>query len=282
MHPQWAIARLAVKWQIPFIVTPHNMLGGWLWRRGPVRHAKKILYWHAMAYPVMKRAAVIHALSEREKETLSTEFFTNQRIEVIPNAVDLARIDKSSIGDDCPKVDRPYVLFLGRLHPVKGVDLLIDAFAHIKAPFDLMVAGPDGDPRFSRNLRERAARLDGARVIRFVGPVYGNVKWSLIRRAWCLAAPSYSEGISMSVLEALACATPVIASKEAGVQGLHEGGSILTELTVDAIAESVTTATNWSFEDRRARGRMARRLAEEQYSTNTVARRYVALYQSLH
>ncbi len=280
MYPQWMAARESAARAHPFVITPHNMLGGWLWRRGMIRWAKKAAYWKMFAYPVFRHAAVVHALTGFERDTLRDGFFDSQRIEVIPNAVDVHEADRRAQGR-AVETRRPYFLFLGRLHPVKGLELLIEAYSRLSDAPELWIGGAATDPLYETALRERAARCDRSAAIRFLGPVDGEEKWGLLKAAWCLCAPSYSEGLSMSALEALACGTPVITTRAAGLADAERGGGMLVEPTVEAIQEALRKASNWSTEDRRLRGTKARAVALDTYAPAVIGPKYVSMYQSL-
>jgi glycosyltransferase involved in cell wall biosynthesis len=280
MYPQWMAATECARQAHRFVLTPHNMLGGWLWRRGTIRQAKKAAYWKMFAYPAFRHAAVVHALTAFERDVLRDGFFESQRIEVIPHSVDVHEAERRAQGR-AVETGRSYFLFLGRLHPVKGLELLIDAHSRLSDAPELWIGGATTDPSYERALRERAARSDRSGAIRFLGEVDGDEKWGLLKGAWSLCAPSYSEGLSMSALEALACGTPVITTPEAGLPDTERGGGILAEPTTEAIEEALRRASNWSVEDRKRRGAQARAVALDTYAPAVVGPKYVSMYQSL-
>ena len=280
MYPQWMAARECAGKACPFVITPHNMLGGWLWRRGTIRRVKKAAYWKTFAYPAFRHAAVVHALTDFERDTLRDGFFRSQRIEVIPNAVDVREPDSRAPGRSV-ETTRPYFLFLGRLHPVKGLELLIDALSRMPDGPELWIGGAATDPLYEAVLRERAARRTRPGAVRFLGRVDRGEKWGLLKAAWCLCAPSYSEGLSMSALEALACGTPVITTRAAGLAEAERGGGMLAEPTAEAIEEALRKAAGWSIEDRRQRGACARAVALDTYAPAVIGAKYVSLYRSL-
>ena len=153
MAPQWIAARYAIAHAIPFIITPHNMLGGWLWQRGKIRRLKKSLYWRYIVEPVFRQATAIHALTDEESTTLK-EFFPDTPIVTIPNGVDLDNIRQQLSG--LQPVSGKYLLFMGRLHPVKGLELLFQAIAKIPESqrIRLIVAGSAVSESYNRSLKE--------------------------------------------------------------------------------------------------------------------------------
>lgn len=233
-----------------------------------------------LGYPAFRHAAVVHALTDFERDTLRNGFFESQRIDVIPNPIDIHEADSRAPGRTVDTA-RPYILFLGRLHPVKGLDLLIDAFCRLAHAPELWIAGAATDVSYESALRERASRGAHPTTIRFLGIAEGNEKWKLLKEAWCLCAPSYSEGLSMSALESLACGTPVITTRAAGLVDAERGGGILAEPTVDAIEDALRKVSGWSVEERKRRGVLARTVALDTYAPAVVGPKYVSMYKSL-
>ena len=142
------------------------------------------------------------------------------------------------ITDFFPQLTRPYILFLGRLNAIKGPDLLIDAYANITAQcpgVDLVFAGPDDGMRAQLISKAHCLRLDSQ--VHFVGSVYANIKAKLLRSAMLLAIPSRQEAMSIVVLEAGACETPVLISDQCGFNEIDEiHGGVICRAEVDDIA----------------------------------------------
>lgn len=284
MYPQFRAVQLAAKHKWPIVVSPHNMLGGWLWNHGRLRRAKKRLYFELFIRNTFSSASVIHALSDIEHATLSSRYFKSTPIATIPNALDLVAFDheKISLARVTNLTDR-YVLFLGRLHPVKGVELLIEAVATLNPTerIKLILAGPAPVPRYEQELRKQIERSGLQEIVSLIGPVYGPAKWNLLCNAWVLCAPSFSEGISMVALEAMAANVPVITTHGAGLEDLTSAGGFSLNACVREIANALQSAASWSKEERICRGVEARSLVERRYSWPVVWPRYEALYTSI-
>ena len=278
MAPQWIAARYAIAHAIPFIITPHNMLGGWLWQRGKIRRLKKSLYWRYLVEPVFKQAAAIHALTDQESTTLK-EFFPDTPIVTIPNGVDLDDIRQQL--SEMPRVSGKHLLFLGRLHPVKGLELLFQAMAKIpeNQRIRLIVAGSAASESYNRELKALVYNLKIEDTVEFVGPVSGGKKWTLLSGAWAVCSPSYSEGMSMVALEAMACSTPVVTTHASGFSELPEWGGVLVNSDADELHTALMGVIAWSPDERAKRGTMAVDLARSRYSWDVVAQRYDRLYQ---
>jgi glycosyltransferase involved in cell wall biosynthesis len=282
MYPQWCAALLARRLRWPLLLSTHNMLGGWLWRRGTMRRIKKRAYFELFVRSAFS-GAVIHALSRTERAVLRAGYFPDSRIETIPNGFEW-KMETSPCGRPSPGAGR-YFLFLGRIHPVKGLPLLIEAFAAVARADDsirLVIAGPFDSPAYEKAIREQIAREPSKARISVIGTVAGEAKATLISGAWALCAPSYSEGVSMVALEAMAAGVPVITSTEAGIDDLDSGGGITVHAgDLRSVLAALRQALAWSASERAARGGAAAAFAVANYSWSTVWPQYEALYLSV-
>jgi len=280
MAPQWITAWTLKSNQKPFLLSPHNMMDEWLWcRNGPWGSLKKNLYWNACS-DLFRAAKVVHAITPRERDRLR-KFFPDSRIEVIPNVIDLSSVEHGpEISDGEPE---PYLLFLSRIHPGKGLELLIRAFsqARLGARWRLVIAGPMASKAYEKEIRDLVRGSGSHQQIDLIGPLFGKEKWSLLRRAWAVVLPSSTEVISMVNLEAGACSTPSITSRETGLDDWEQGGGILTPLDADSLAKILHNVCNWILSERIERGRSSRRLVEQRYSWKTVEPKWLELYRSI-
>jgi glycosyltransferase involved in cell wall biosynthesis len=286
MWVQWAAAREAARQKKPFVLSSHGMLEPWIWQRqSALNRLKKYLYWNGIAYPAFRRAALIHALTAQEARTLNG-YFPGQKTLLIPHGIDLDAADAALAGlPPQKKGEPPYFLFLGRLHPVKAIHLLLRAFARLPAnPLVLKLAGPTQpqEAAYAESLRQLAAELNlGERVV-FTGPVQGPAKWQLYRDAWAFCLPSFSEVIGLVNLEAAAARTPVITSYESGVvEEWDQEGGLRVRPHEDSILEGLQKALAWSPAEREGRGRALRALVERQYRWERVGMEWAAGYQGL-
>ena len=109
--------------------------------------------------------------------------------------------------------DRRFLLFLGRLHPKKGCDFLVQAFAEMRPPLDLVLAGPDASPHYKAELTRLAQGLP----ITFTGMIEGDVKAGALVSADALILPSHQENFGLVVAEALSFGTPVLVSAQVNI-----------------------------------------------------------------
>jgi glycogen(starch) synthase len=174
-----------------------------------------------------------------------------------------------------------YVLFLGRLHPYKGVDVLLQAMVLIKQQADvrLVVAG-DGDGR--EGLELLATSLGIGDRVSFVGSVSGATKHWLLQQAVCVAVPSRMEAGPLVILEAYAAGKPVVGSRIPGIEELISEGRTgrLVEpeqpaalaAALNELLQNPAMAAGWGA---------ASRLLADDYAWPAIAARHIALYQEL-
>jgi glycosyltransferase involved in cell wall biosynthesis len=282
---QWLTARAAWKRRVPFLVSFHGMLEPYEWNeRGVWRLVKKRTYWLLMGKPAFSRAACIHAVTGREQGHLN-RFVAEIPGVVIPNAVDLGEADKvlAKLGRTPARAVSRSVGYIGRLHPGKGVELLLRAFETLAPapPWELCIAGPDQDPSYSRRLRSLASRSPLRERIRFMGPLYDEAKWGFLRDLWTMVLPSFSEVVGVVNLEAGASGTPTITTHSTGLSDWEESGGLLVEPNEDAVTHALARALSWSAAERSRRGARARAFVERRHSWNVVGAQWLTVYERL-
>lgn len=216
--PVWWAAHCARRFRVPYIHSPHGSID-------PVRRAygrfRKALAWHCFDRRVLQGAALLHATSEREVQWLRNALNPCPPIRVVPLGVDGALLDSVP-----PQPRTKTFLFLGRLHPLKGLDLLAEAWAKANLPdWELHIAGP-----------QEGAPLPSAPGLRILPPCHGADKARALRSAACLVLPTRSENFGLVVAEALWCRTPVICTHGAPWPEL---GDFWVETSADALASAL-------------------------------------------
>ena len=162
-----------------------------------------------MFNPVMRRAVAFHATSIQEYRDIRAQGFV-QPVAVLPNGVDVPEVAANKI------CDKRRLLFLGRIHPIKGIDNLLKAWQIVQISFpnwELIIAGP-GENKHVEELKALATKLR-LKSCRFSGPLYGDEKLLAYRKADLYVLPTHSENFGMTVAEALAAGTPAIVTKGA-------------------------------------------------------------------
>ena len=257
----------------PFILTPRGMLGPDALRFS--RFSKKA-FWLLAQGSAARAAQCIHATSEQEYEEIRA-FGLRQPVAVIPNGVDLPPLqaERSISGA------RPYVLSLGRIHPKKGLDRLISAWAMLEAEFpdwELKIVGADEDGH-ARQLQALVTKL-GLFNVAISGPVFGEAKQTMLREAEIFALPTLNENFAMTVAESLAAQTPVISSKGAPWQDLERYGcGWWIDHGADSFASGLRTAMSLPTQERLSMGERGAAWMERDFSWGAVARDMSAVYQ---
>jgi glycosyltransferase involved in cell wall biosynthesis len=237
------IAHHAYRLKIPYLIEPLGMT------RPIDRNLMMKRGWHIVfGKPMFRHAARIIGTSQQERQELLDLGWPAEKIVLRYNGVDLDEFSilppygafrkEWAISDD-----EPVVLFLGRLIPRKGVDLLINSFAAACPQRGrLVVAGPEGEAHYVKQLRE-LARSKGveARTI-FTGALYGDQKKSVLVDCDVFALPSRYENFANSVAEAIACGKPVVVSDRCGISEFVNGSAgLVIPRDQNALTESLTS-----------------------------------------
>jgi len=267
-----------------YVVTPHGMLDPWCLRQS---RWKKRLVLAVAVRRFLDRAAFIQALTGDESRLMGP-LGLKSRVCVVPNGVELPEVSDGP-GSTEPvevggqKVVGPYFLFLARLHHKKGVDVLLEAYRRVVsrggAVWPLVVAGPDDGGATQLRREVEAWDLPGRVVV--PGPVYGDQKDVLLERAGALVLPSRQEGFSLTILEAMAAAKPVIISDQCHFPEVAACGAGL-EVAVDgaAVGKAMAAVQSWSVDKRGAAGAAGRALVERSFTWPRVADRLLSEYRA--
>ena len=274
MAAQWAGLRIAKKRNLPCIISSHGMLESWfLERSSKGKNLKKLIYFKLMITPNLSKTTIVHAITPLEQENLQ-KWFPQQKSVIIPNAITV---------NPPPSATNPqkYFLFIGRLHPKKGVELLLQAFhdAHLDKEWKLILAGPEEVPDYVDQLKQMIQNLELSDRVQMIGPVFSAEKEALLQNAWVMVVPSYSEVIGMVNLEAAVNFVPSITTFETGLIDWATGGGELIHPYVDELTAKISESAAWSIEERIERGKRSRQLVLEKYSWNVVLPLWKNAYQ---
>ena len=265
-YPGFAAWRAFRGGRVPYFVFPHGMLDPWFKRAFPLKHVKKWLYWPWAEYRVLRDAAAVIFTSEEERVQARTSFWLyrcNERVS--PLGVEEPEAKGSSDDNEFlnafPELRGTRILlFLGRIHPKKGCDLLVEAFGQLAGKFpdvSLVFAGPD-QVGWAAQLRGRAEQLHIARPMVFAGMLEGQMKHGAFAAADAFVLPSHQENFGLSVVEALAVGVPVLISKRVNIwrEIVQDGAGYAEE---DDLAGTVRLLEQWLTTSRPDRERMRAR-----------------------
>ncbi|MBI2360125.1 MAG: glycosyltransferase [Deltaproteobacteria bacterium] len=271
---------------VPYIVRPLGTLDPWSLRQKRMR--KKIL-WHVAARRMLRGAQAVH-YTTREEQRLAEGALGLDHGVVIPLGVDWESLrapaqEAASSGLRPFLENEPYVLTLCRLHPKKGLDLLLEAFLALtkRREFErwrLVVAG-DGEPQYVATLRRIVRESGAADRILFAGWLEGPDKFSALKGAAILALPSYQENFGLSVMEALGCGVPVLVSPYVNLAGEIQAAGAGWVVSLEPVALEKTMAeVLLNGGERTRRGEAARKLAER-FRWPEIAAQMIQLYKFL-
>jgi glycosyltransferase involved in cell wall biosynthesis len=265
----------AARRNIPTILSVHGMLEPWLWRQsGVFYYGMKRLYWRLVMRPSLSQVTCLHAITQQEADTLAREFPGIPQV-LIPNAI---HMDEYSDQQSVPVQERT-LLFVGRLHPKKGVDLLIRSMAATHSlAYRLQFVG-SGKPDYTDYLKSLVNELGLADRVTFLGGVFGEEKTRLMRDAWAVVVPSYSDVVALVNLEAAACFTPTITTTMTGLTDWSESGGLLVNPEQSELTAALDQVLAWSLADRLERGRRSREFVNSRYSWDVVGKLWLGTYR---
>lgn len=277
-HSLWSMVNVATGCLVPggrakLVTSPRGTLSAWALNRS--RHVKSLLWpWQRR---VVESADLLHATSQTEYLDIRTRHL-KAPVAVIPNGIDVPPIDGMKL-----RSEKRTLLFLGRIHPTKGVLELLDAWSQLEAahPDWVLVIAGKGESLDERAVRKRSVAL-GLRRVEFPGPFYGEVKSEAYFGAELFILPSHSENFAMTVAEALAHGCPVIATKGtpwAGLEAERCGWWVAQE--TPNLAEAMNLAMSMSPDRLAAMGTRGRDWMARDFAWDAIAEQMLATYRWL-
>ncbi len=284
--PSLVASRKSYDFNIPYIITPHGVLEPW---RLNFKWWKKKPYLMLFQKELFDRVSCFHALSDSEVEGFRKAGYKGE-VCVIPNGVNedilLNRIEvEESDYQEWPEFkNRKVVLFMSRLDPEKGLDVLVPAWKDIAKQQEnaiLVIAGPD-NRGYGVEIKKMAEHLGFDKSIKFIGPVYGERKLSIMRIADIFVLPSYSEGFSMAILEAMGMGLPTLLTPGCNFpEAVSSGGAVETLPTIEDITEKLSYMLGLSDAELKKMSCNARSLIAKDYTWDTIVRKLVTVYKCM-
>lgn len=250
-------------------LAPPNLAHGWL---------KKRIFWHLAQHVTYRQAGLLHATSSEEHQHLR-QFGLTQPVKVVPNGIDVPdRLPAPRPGD------KRILLFLARVHPLKGLPLLLDVWRHLpataRAGWEFHIAGPSALGH--QQELEDFVRTHNLTDVRFLGPLYGADKWRAYAEAEIHIHPTKHENFGVVIAEAMAAGTPVITTTSTPWSGVHDhdcgwwverSHAELTRALVDALARPPDVLA--------AMGARGRAWMKAEYGWDHIAGKTLAAYEWL-
>ena len=278
MYPSCIALRWSKFIRKPVVISPRGMLDSWALRNSAWK--KKVAGW-LYENRNLHSAACIHALCESEYESIRAYGLSNP-VAIIPNGIDIPEVDRvlpAPWQGQNPK-DKKVMLFLGRIHPKKGLANLMKAWSKVKPKeWILAIAGWDQGGH-EKQLKELVTESGLTEDIIFLGPVFNDLKQACLQNASAFTLTSFSEGLPMSVLEAWSYGLPVLMTKFCNIpEGFEANAAIEIQPEPDSIAEGLKNFLNLHESARKQIGRNGLELVKYKFTWPKIAAQMVDVYK---
>jgi len=286
VHGLWQYHGLAVRSELhatatPYFIYTHGMLDPWFKHQFPLKHLKKSAYWPWGEYRVLRDARAVLFTCEEERRLARQSFAHYRANEAVvsfgspgPGDAD-AKAQREAFLQQFPQLrDKRVLLFLGRVHLKKACDLLVSAFAaaaHTDPQLQLVIAGPDPDG-LEPQLRALARGLGSDRIT-FTGMLNEQLKWGALRAAEVLLLPSHQENFGISVVEALACAVPVLISDKVNIwrEIAADGAGLVAPDTLAGTSQTMAIWLGFTAVQRAAMAQQAKQCFVQRFHMDAAA-----------
>jgi glycosyltransferase involved in cell wall biosynthesis len=268
---------------IPYAVFTHGMLDPYFKRQFPLKHIKKSFYWHLFLQPILSHATAVLFTCEEEK-ILARQSFSRYKVRemVVPFGTFPPDCELASAREEFlakwPEVrNKRVAVSVGRIHPKKGTDILIEAFAQTLAKdpnWHLVVAGPD-QVGLRNDLELLAKRLGISDRMTWTGMVKGSLKWGAFAVSEVFVLPSHQENFGIVVAEALAASLPVIVSDRVNIwrEIVNYDAGLVCEDTIESTKAALTRWSNLTAGEIAAIRRRSRNCFDETFNYEVTARK---------
>lgn len=265
---------------VPYLMTPHGMLDTWALAH---KANKKSLYLRWIEKRSLSHASTIQALTRSEVNSLASMGLSN--VSLVPNGINWQGTEDSCnpklFYKQFPETEgKKSLLFLGRIDPKKGLKILVEALAKVRLEFTdvhLIIAGPDSIG-YSREVKQHLANLNCLDVVTFTGMLEGKLKQSALATATLFTLPSYSEGFSIAILEAMALGLPCIITTGCNFpEAAEANAAYVVEPNPAALAHAlIHCLSDRSFA--KITGDRARQLVLNHYTWDRIATQLIDVY----
>lgn len=273
---------LMEKMDVPFVLTAQGGLP-----RIMGRHSLKVLYDQMVGQRILRNAARLHALNEMEREQFIDLGVEPERVAILPNGVDLEQYRS------LPPVNGfrarfgipegvPIVLFLARVNKIKGVDFLVSSFdllRRVSPQAVLVIVGPDDG--YLTEVKRQVQTLGISNQVRFTGYLDGDDKLQAYQSASVYVLPSAYEMFAITLLESLACGTPIIATDRCGLADFvrqNDLGSIVNYGDVGGLQNEITRILSRPQDVQRRAG-YGRQYVLDNFGWDSIAENWLKVYR---
>ncbi|MCF4102184.1 glycosyltransferase [Gillisia sp. M10.2A] len=276
-NPQnFLVQKEAQRMGIKVVISPHGMLEPYIVNRHSTKKKIALTLYQNNA---INTADYLHATAASELDNIRKLGFKKPGM-IIPNGLNVSEILKKKIVEK--NTPSKNILFLSRIHPKKGIELLIESISELKNQNVRVIIAGEGEREYIEELIQLTKLMGVENKIKFLGGVYGSDKWELYEQADVFVLPTYSENFGIVVIEALAAGIPVITTKGTPWEELitfNCGWWI--ELSVANLTQALFEAIKMSTVELEKMGERGRKLVEEKYDNKAIAKGMFQLYKNV-
>ena len=273
--PVWWSCWLALRFRKKLVMSPHGCLDPVRLRHS--RWKKRCVGW--MDRWFLRRAHVIHATPTSEANWVREYVGGNgkARIQVIPYGIQ-SPVENEAFQRRTP-CEKKRVVYLGRLHPLKGLDLLIKSWSNLTPlheNWELVIVGPNEQETVEKLKSQMADQS-----IVLTGSAHDDAKWRMLAGADVFVLPSRSENFGIVVGEALGCGVPVVVAKGAPWAEVEKVGcGYWVDVSVEGIADGLSRMMRLSDEERRTMGTQGKAWVQQDFNWGNIAQRMLDVYRT--
>ncbi|MBV1934844.1 MAG: glycosyltransferase [Parvibaculaceae bacterium] len=281
-HASVGGGRALIKAGLPYVVFTHGMMDPWFKTAYPLKHAAKQVFWSLFQGTVLNNAQKVLFTSEDEmilsRNVFKPAIYSEAIVPYGAAEIDLKDHEgaRAAFRKVVPKLSNsPYLLFLSRIHPKKGCDILIEAFGEFalrNLDHHLVIAGPD-QTGLVPSLKERARALGYLDRLHFPGMLQGDEKWGAYLEAEAFVLPSHQENFGIVVAEALGSGAPVLTTDKVNIwrEVRASGAGYIEPDTQEGITALLTQWGSMTLDEKNEMGVCARQCFEKHFPLEAAA-----------
>jgi glycosyltransferase involved in cell wall biosynthesis len=289
MYFSYSVWKSTRKTNLPYFLFIHGALDPWFKRTYRLKHVKKMIYWRLFEHRVLRDAAAVLFTSEEEMLLAKDAFHPYQcRPAVIGYGIEKPKttpafnkesIIRNLLVNTAVTDKSRFILFLARIHAKKGIDILLRAVSNSRSRLldipTIVIAGSGGDAELA-SLKRLARSLNLDNDVVWVGPLYDKAKYDVMRAAEAYVLPSHQENFGISVVESLACGTPVLISNKVNIWREIEAASagLVEEDTVDGTFRLLQNWGSLSRETKHSMQQNAQKCFDSNFDIRVSSTRY--------
>jgi len=278
-----------VSMDLKFIYSSHGTFMKEAYKMMKLKKMKKDFYMNIIGKKILKKANRIHLLTQEEREHF-LEFYPEfeNKIRVVPNGLDLSQyevsLSKSDLINKYPNLkDKKIILFLSRINWIKGLDILIPAFAKLyeeNKNYHLLIVGKDDGDGYENKVRQWVDDYKLSYAVTFTGLLTGKDKLMAFYGSDIFVLPSYSENFGVAVVEAMACGIPIVVSDKVGISReikQYNAGTIV-KTDIDDVYNGIKNVFQ-NLDKAKEMALNGKKMVHNLYDINKVADKMIKMYE---